>query len=59
MEAEPGNADIAVEQLDIFRDRTEQADDLYEDLEDGEVGGFDLYDDETFDDDEDLMDDEE
>ena len=59
MEAEPGNADIAVEQLDIFRDGTDQTDDLYEDLEDSEAAGFDLYDDEDFEDDEEVTDDEE
>jgi len=59
MEAEPGNPDIAVQQLDIFREDSDQAEGLYDDLDDNEIGGFDLYDDENLEDDEDLMDDEE
>jgi DNA-directed RNA polymerase subunit beta' len=59
LETEPGNPDIAVEKLDIFGDEMDQAEGLYDDLEDTEIGGFDLYDDENLEDDEDLMDDEE
>jgi len=59
MEAEPGNPDIAVEQLDIFGDGSDQTDGLYDELEDGESSGFDLYDDEDFEDDEEVTDDEE
>jgi len=57
MEAEPGNPDIAVEQLDIFNDRTDQTDGLYDELEDSESGSFDLYDDEDFEEDEEVTDD--
>lgn len=59
MEAEPGNPDIAVKRLDIFNDGSDQTDGLYDDLDDSDSGGADLYDDESFEDDEDLVDDEE
>lgn len=59
VEAEPGNPDIAVQQLDIFSDDTDQTEGLYDDLEDNEVNGFDLFDDENLEDDDDLMDDDE
>jgi len=59
MEAEPGNPDIAVKQLDIFNEELDQVESLDDELEDSEVGGFDLYDDENFEDEVDLMDDDE
>ena len=59
MEAEPGNPDIAVKQLDIFNEELDQVESLDDELEESEVGRFDLYDDENFEDEVDLMDDDE
>jgi DNA-directed RNA polymerase subunit beta' len=59
METEPGNPDIAVKQLDIFNEELDQVESLDDELEDSEVSGFDLYDDENFEDEVDLMDDDE
>ena len=59
MEAEPGNPDIAVQQLNIFNEELDSTYGLDDDLEDGEASGFDLYDDDNFEDDEELVDDDE
>lgn len=58
-DAETMESEYPVEQMKIFGGESDQTDGLYDGSEDVDADNFDLYDDEVFEDDEDLLDDEE
>jgi len=58
-ETEPGNPDIATQQMHIFDDDADQVGGLYDDDDETEAIDFDADDDISFEDDEDTLDDEE
>ncbi len=58
-DAETMESEYPVEQMKMFGGESDQTDGLYDGSEDIDADNFDLYDDEVFEDDEDLLDDEE
>ena len=58
-DAETMESEYPVEQMKMFGGESDQTDGLYDGSEDVDADNFDLYDDEVFEDDEDLLDDEE